>query len=161
MSYRFPFSQTSEAVLASFLRFLSLCLSKVIAILPSIRKTFNLAPLNTSDIKSYSIVCARARGGVGKAVNNPLRFSLLGQKGNRAGSGANEIRGDVLGQTIGIAVVSGDFFSRSPTRRLGISWSRKKRRACICLRQYEFALISFSSGDRTPDASLITTLIQI
>lgn len=35
-----------------------------------IRKTFNPAPLNTSDIKSYSIVGAEEW----KVVNNPLRF---------------------------------------------------------------------------------------
>lgn len=52
------------AILVSFLHsfisylFTSLCLSKVIAILPSIyiHKTFNPTALNTSDIKSYSIV---------------------------------------------------------------------------------------------------------
>jgi len=103
----FPGIRSSSCVFPAFIRFLSLCLFRVIAILPGIRKTFNLAPLNTSDIKSYSIVRAE------EWERRLIIFygSLLKQKGNRAGSGANEIRGDVSGQTIGIAVVSGDFFS--------------------------------------------------
>lgn len=103
----FPGLRSSSCVFPAFIRFLSLYFSRVIAILPGIRKTFNLAPLNTSDIKSYSIVHADEWGR--RLII--LYGSLLGQKGNRAGSRANEIRGDVLGQTIGIAVVSGDFFS--------------------------------------------------
>lgn len=66
-----------------------------------IRKTFNPAPLNTSDIKSYSIVGMEEW----KVVNNPLRF--FQEKENRAGSGANWIGRDVLGRTI--AFESRDF----------------------------------------------------
>jgi len=91
-----PDLRSSSCVFSAFSRFLSFCFSSVIAILPSIRKTFNLAPLNISDIKSYSIV----RTEVGKAVNNPLCDSLLGQRGNRTESGTNEIRRDQVLETI-------------------------------------------------------------
>lgn len=52
-----------------------------------IRKTFNPAPLNTSDIKSYSIVGMEEW----KVVNNPLRFfqdkKEIGLEVERTGSG--------------------------------------------------------------------------
>lgn len=126
-----------------------------------IRKTFNPAPLNTSDIKSYSIVGMEEW----KVVNNPLRFfqdkKEIGLEVERTGSGETyqversrsnreisfffcTVRLLSPSLLIPLFLSLSIYLTLSPSSLASISRSRKKRQVCIWPRQGAFDLISFS-----------------
>jgi len=120
----FPGIRSNSRVFPAFIRFLSLCLFKVIAILPGIRKTFNLAPLNTSDIKSYSIV--RAEEWERRLII--LYGSLLGQKRKSGRKWSEWDQGRCIRSNGRNSSRIGRFFFRSPTRRQALVGSVKRDR---------------------------------